>query len=334
MNMALKARVFISCGQRKNADYLTTITKENVNLMTPELEVAKEISHQLKKLGFEPYIALEQQTLQGVKEAIFERLRNSEYFLFIDFKREGLFKEGEINFESGECRGSLFSHQELAIATFQGLEVLAFQEEGVKKDDGILKYIQANCKTFSDRKELPSLVASEVRKKWNPNWRNELRFEREEEDFEDERVAWADGRWFSIRIINQHKDRFARHCVAYAEQIKNIQNDEIINLELTELKWKHTSALDVSIPPKQFRFLDGVHVNSSHPTTVWLGINYNFANWEKLHTHFQIRISGDYEIDYVVFSEGFSPVRAKFRLHVGSQMKDIKFQKISWKTKP
>lgn len=327
--MALKARVFISCGQKKTVDDLTEVSKENVNLMTPELEVAKQISHELAELGFEPYIALEQQELEGVKEAIFRRLRNSEYFLFIDFQREKVQKFGTLGVWDGEYRGSLFSHQELAIATFQGLEVLAFQEESVKKDDGILKYIQANCKTFSDRKELPSLVASEVRKKWNPNWRNELRFEREEEDFEDERVAWADGRWFLIKIVNQHKDRFARRCFAYAERIKNIQNNEITNLELIELKWKHTSALDVSIPPKQFRFLDGVHVNSSHPTTVWLGINYNSANWEKLHTHFQIRISGDYEIDYVVFSEGFSPARAKFRLHVGSQMKDIKFQKVS-----
>ena len=332
--MVVKARVFISCGQRKNADYLTTINSDNVGLMTPELEIAKQISNKLIELGFdEPYIALEKQTLQGVKEAIFERLKNSEYFLFIDFKREGLFKEGEINIESGEYRGSPFSHQELAIATFQGLEVLAFQEEGVKKDDGILKFIQANCKTFSDRKELPSLVTNEVRKKWNPNWRNELRFEREEEDFEDERVAWAEGRWFPIKIINQHKDRFARNCVAYAERIKNLQNSEITNLELAELKWQHTSTLDVSISPKQFRYLDGVHVNSSHPTTVWLGINYNFANWEKLHTHFQIRISGDYEIDYVVFSEGFSPARAKFRLHIGKQMQDIKFQKMPSKTK-
>ena len=61
---------------------------------------------------------------------------------------------------------------------------------------------------------------------------------------------------------------------------------------------------------------------------VWLGINYNVANWEKLHTNFQIRLAGDYEIEYVVFSEGFSPARAKFKLHVGEQMQDIEFQKI------
>ncbi|MEE9458739.1 MAG: hypothetical protein V3V84_03130, partial [Candidatus Bathyarchaeia archaeon] len=143
--MALKARVFISCGQRKKAK-LTTMTNENVNLMTPEFEIAEQISCKLTKLGFEPYIALEQQKLQGVKEAIFEKLRNSEYFLFIDFQREELGKYGELNIWNHVYRGSPFSNQELAIATFQGLEVLAFQEEGVKKEDGILKFIQANCK--------------------------------------------------------------------------------------------------------------------------------------------------------------------------------------------
>jgi len=59
-------------------------------------------------MGFEPYVALEQQKLQGVKESIFRRLKNSEYFLFLDFKREGLIDPHEPNLESGEARGSLF----------------------------------------------------------------------------------------------------------------------------------------------------------------------------------------------------------------------------------
>lgn len=288
----------------------------------PEFTIAKQIAEELEKLGFEPYIALEQQTLQGVKEAIFKKLENVEYFLFVDFRRERLYDEGDSNLLSEEYRGSLFSNQELAVATFQGYDVLAFQEEGVKKTDGILRFVQANCIQFSDRKSLPSLVAEKVKeRKWNPNWRNELIFERENEEFEDERVPWADGRWFPIKIINQHKDRFARQCVAYAERIRDLQNNKTINLELVELKWKNTTTIDVSIPPRQFRYLDGVHVNSSNPNTVWLGINHFVANWEKLHTNFQIRLAGDYEIDIIVFSEGFSPARAKFKLHIGTRCK-------------
>ena len=132
IEMSEKARVFISCGQRQNANYLKKIGVENINLVKyPEFTIAKQIAKKLEKLGFEPYIALEQQTLQGVKEAIFKKLENSEYFLFMDFRRERLYDEGDSNCLSEEYRGSLFSNQELAIATFQGYEVLAFQEEGV-----------------------------------------------------------------------------------------------------------------------------------------------------------------------------------------------------------
>jgi len=67
-----RARVFISCGQQKD---------------TNEIEVVREIAEKLEKMGFEPYIAVEEQTLKGVKENLFRRLSESEYFIFIDFKR-------------------------------------------------------------------------------------------------------------------------------------------------------------------------------------------------------------------------------------------------------
>ena len=92
-----KARVFINCGQAKNADELVTASK---------------IKNRLTELGFDPYVAVEEQSLRGLTDNIFERLKNSEYFVFIDFKREAV---------SGTqcCRGSLFSHQELALAQFR-----------------------------------------------------------------------------------------------------------------------------------------------------------------------------------------------------------------------
>src|SRR5436190_19996924 len=113
-----RARIFISCGQSKESD---------------EPQVAREIAVRLERLGFDPYIAVAEQTLRGVKENIFEQLRKSEYFLFVDFKREFL-----VGTEPPVCRGSLFSHQELAIASFLDIDVLAFQENGVKRTDGLL----------------------------------------------------------------------------------------------------------------------------------------------------------------------------------------------------
>jgi hypothetical protein len=61
-------------------------------------------------------------------------LEKSEYYLFIDFRREEL--------GSQRFRGSLFSHQELGIATYLKKEhILIFQERGVLERDGIKGYV-------------------------------------------------------------------------------------------------------------------------------------------------------------------------------------------------
>ena len=69
------ARIFVSCGQSKNSD---------------EVEIVAGIEAELKLLGFEPWIAVENQTLSGIQEFVFDALKNSEYFIFLDFKRERL----------------------------------------------------------------------------------------------------------------------------------------------------------------------------------------------------------------------------------------------------
>lgn len=67
-------------------------------------------------MGFQLYIAVEEQTLKGVKDNIFSRLAESEYLIFIDFKREELMEKTEKGESKKIChRGGLFSNQELAI---------------------------------------------------------------------------------------------------------------------------------------------------------------------------------------------------------------------------
>jgi len=308
-----KSRIFISCGQSKE---------------TEELKIANQIAENLEEMGFEPYIAVEEQTLKGVKENIFKRLENSEYFLFIDFKRERLFKEDGKFVDANNHRGSLFSHQELAIATFRDYEVLAFQEEGVKKDDGILRFIQANCIPFSERQHLSDIVVQKVKERnWNPTWRNELILKRDNGDFKDAQNLGVIGRYYHIKVVNNHKDKIARNCIAYVERIRNLMDGTTRCLELVELKWKGTSTVGVSIAPKSFRYLDAFHVNVNNQTTANLGLNPFIVDWQGYAQDYQIIGSGNYEVDYVVFSEDFSPARAKFRLHIGTQIQDVRFEK-------
>ena len=319
MNISPKARVFISCGQQKDTD---------------EIEIARKIANKLESIGFnEPYIAVEEQTLKGLKENIFQKLSESEYFIFIDLKRERLFrlKNGRFK-DTGKHRGSLFSHQELAIATFLDIdldiEVLLLREKDVKEDDGILAFLQGNCIEFADRHLLPDVVAEKIReRKWNTNWRNELILERDERGFQDLKVRPNNtpARFFHIKVKNLHQHKIARDCVAYLERIENLLTGEAKPLELAEFKWKGVTTPRVAIPPNKPRYLDAFHMYYVTPTTVYLAINHTIVDYTGYYQDYTLIGPSTYALTYVVFSENFSPARATFRLNIGHQLDDIEF---------
>jgi len=84
------------------------------------------------------------------------------------------------------CRGSLFSHQEFALASYLEIPLLAFQELGVKQDNGIIRFLRANAISFTDRSLLPNVIADKVQERgWAPHWRKELVLKREPKQFSD-----------------------------------------------------------------------------------------------------------------------------------------------------
>ena len=106
-------------------------------------------------------------------------MEECEYYLFIDFKREQIIegsREDLVRYVKDKSktinhRGSLFSNQELAIATYLTKPIIAFQENGVKDREGILGAIQANVKHFDNRKNLVNRVIQKVHEDWTTNWR-------------------------------------------------------------------------------------------------------------------------------------------------------------------
>ena len=315
MQQNLKARVFISCGQQKGTD---------------EVEIANKIAKKLDEMGFESYIAVEEQSLEGIKEDIFRRLSESEYIVFIDFRRERLYKSKNGDFEdTGKHRGSLFSHQELAVATFLNTILLAFREKGAKEDDGILKFIHANCIEFEGRNQLPDSVVKKIQDfGWEANWRNEVVLERDDKDFEEVRYVKGEnrpGRFYHIKAKNRHRQEIARNCVVYLESIRDLSNDEVRTLELVEFKWKGVKTAGVSIPPKLFRSFDAFYVYYDSQNISYLGINEWIIDWTGYRESHTLKGPGSFELTYVVFSENFSPARATFTLHIGNKLNDIRF---------
>ncbi len=310
-----KSRVFLSCGQQKD---------------TEEVDIARAISQELIKLDFEPYVAVEEQTLKGVADNIFRHLSHSEYVIFIDFKRD-LITGGPFD---QQYRGGLFSHQELAIASYLKSEILAFQEEGVIKLDGILGFIQANSISFSNRRTLVLLVIGEVRKRirqgsWNPHWRNELTLERNEKEHKDAifRPTNSLSRWFHIQVVNRNRLRMATNCTAYILSIRKSGTKRSSKPSLVELKWEGVKTESTIIPPKKYRNLDAVQVFHDSPSVARISINQFLVDYSGFHKEYDLRGPGKFILEYCVFSNDFSPAVGIVELVLRNNLQDVKFHK-------
>jgi len=305
---AIRARIFISCGQTKDSD---------------ELATAKKIRERLYDLGFDPYIAVEEQTLSGLKENIFRQLRDSEYFVFVDFARERLVPRGRrLIWAPGlQQRGSLFSHQELAVASFLDLPLLAFQEKGVKHDDGILRFLQANATQFGDRSLLPNLIAEEInRRGWNPRSRSELVLERNDvKEYADHKVQTLDGieprRFYYIKVHNLHHRKTATNCYAYLEKALKLSDPPVeLPFNSVELKWSGYTLPNGHILPDASRPFDAFALLHRLPTDLGL---VTFSD-SLAFGHVPINAAGDYELHYAIVSDNFPIARGAFVLSLAA----------------
>lgn len=145
----MKARVFLSCGQR-----------------TDEKEVAGKIGKLLEERGFEIYIAIDVQTLLEINTRIIRELKNSDCYLFVNFRREQI---------GDRYRGSLFSNQELAIAYALNFErILIVNQDGILPE-GMLRYIGINTETFTGFEDCFAVVERALdRAKWTTDYSRRL----------------------------------------------------------------------------------------------------------------------------------------------------------------
>jgi len=297
---SLRAKVFISCGQRGD---------------TVEVKIASEIAQVLVGLGFEPYIASQENTLRGLKENIFSQLETSEYFLFVDFPREQFAN-------CSEHRGSLFSHQELAIASYLDMRVIAFQQKGIKQLDGMAGAIQLNAIPFEKPEDLPEMVRKQVKKVgWRADWKNSLKIIRKPNEYDDAATIpvpnYMYARFYHLTVQNLNAFKIALNCYAYMEAIKDLQKDLNISFRTTELKWAGYTLPNAAIMPQSDRELDAVKIFHHSPQEV------HFSSFSDSGYFMRpINGPGEFELDYVVISENFSPARIKTKLTIGSSLDD------------
>jgi hypothetical protein len=101
-----RAKLFLSCGQDEKYG---------------EPQVGEKVADSLRQIGFDVFFAPRVQDNKSLTQVIFRELEDSDYYVLIDFKREKLVPPFEV--ASFQHRGSLFSHQEFALACYLGLEI-------------------------------------------------------------------------------------------------------------------------------------------------------------------------------------------------------------------
>ena len=306
----MSARVFLSCGQNRENE---------------EARIAGFVAEKIREIGFECYIAVTEQSLLGLRENIFGQLESSDYFVFIDFKREKL----DLGAES-PYRGSLFSHQELAVASYLQIPALVFQESGVKQRDGMLGIVQGNATSFTDRQHLPSIVAEEIRRRLGRNeWRtdstNGILVNVGEPVYTDAVQQNRDNqlRHFHLFATNNHFRKRALGCFAYLESIIDLRTSSPVPVLPIEFKWSGSTLPSVIIPPKASRRFDALFFQKTDPIELGFKI---FAD----STEFVPRLerSVRYKLTYSVASQTFETARKSVHFEFGRTLDSVIFQEV------
>jgi hypothetical protein len=234
-----KARVFISCGQS---------TKREKN-------IGQDVVEYFIRRGFKTYFAERVHSPDALTENIFEHLKKSEYFVFIDFQRELINEK--------EHRGSLFVNQEIALAIFSKLPGIGFYEKAVKRE-GILNYHIYNASSFEEISDIIRVLNEET-KAWDNESANEL-----EIVFNSELISRnvrlndhpnrSMSNWYLLKIMNRNRGKSAFSCSGYITKIVDINNNNEFVLPSIELLWSGIGDINVNIMKGEFRELSAFFI--------------------------------------------------------------------------
>ncbi len=297
----MAARVFISCGQRDG-----------------ERDVAQAVARWLLSKGFRPFVALEAQSIQDVNTHIIGQLRRSDYYIFIDFRRDRLSGADE-----GQFRGSLFSHQELAIAYAMGFEhALFFREQGVKLE-GMCAYVASNATPFEDRSRLPELIADTVQQRaWNTEYSRNLVVGLLR--LTDEVIQYRDlrGRFLYVDIENHRPEVGAAGVVARLSAMRLAGGSRQVSPNRSHLKvtGQHL-AFEQTIWPNSHGAFDLLCVDMEHGSRVYLN-----SALDKSPTPMLFDCVGDHILEYEVFAQGFDVLPFTVRLSTTNECAGASFE--------
>jgi hypothetical protein len=292
----MAGRVFISCGQ-VNSD---------------EVRVANDVSLWLRSVGFDPYVAVETQSILDVNSGIIGELKRSDFYLFINFRRDLITSTPSIVY-----RGSVFTNQELGIAYAMGFEKALFINQRNVKREGIFGYLVSNTPEFETLEEVLPIVKQAIRTaNWTVTYSRNLICENLRWG---EIVGYGDHtgerqvKVLHIDIVNSRPDQGALNTVA---RLRSITSNGVSSTSADRSHLKCSGALGYSntIWPKDHIAFDLLSIDIQNQLNIYLHSALDVRPRTPL-----ISALGNFVLEYEVFAESFPPIRFKVSLSVTGQ---------------
>jgi hypothetical protein len=292
----MPARVFISCGQGS----------------LEERAAANAVRTWLISEGFDAYVAVNVQTIADLNAGIIGAIRTSDYYLFIDFPREPLVGGSSLK------RGSLYSHQELAIAYALDFEnILLVKHEDVL-DEGVGKFIVSNIPKAKNHTDVLGLVQSAVAKAgWSNTYSRHLSLSRlrwgppviygDHTGRRKMRVLHGD-------IANGRPDSAAFEVVAHLASVRDSGIGGIVDHKDTSvLKASGHIGYAHTIWPKKECSFDLLAINLDRPHEVFLNSSLDLNPRQPI-----ISSVGKYEFQFEFIGDRYPLLKVTFELAVGT----------------
>lgn len=289
----MAGRVFISCGQA-----------------TPdEVAVATNISSWLHSKGFDPYVAIETQSILDLNSGIIGELKKSDFYLFINFRRDNIGHLGSSFF-----RGSVFTNQELSIAYAMEFEKCLFiNQKGVKRE-GIFQYMVSNTPEFGNLTEVLSILQTAVvTAKWHPSYSRNLAYNNlhwgKPIGYGDH-TGWRNAKVLHIDILNNRPDHGASNAVA---RLKSLMCNSIKSKasDRSHLKCSGSPGYSNTIWPKDYVRFDLLSIDMDNQSNIFLHSAQDIKPRVPI-----ISTQGNYTMLYEVFAESFPPISFSILLNV------------------
>ncbi len=288
----MPGRVFISCGQST----------------TEEIELASSVRDWFISAGYTPYVAIKAQSIDDVNSSIIGELRRSDYYVFIDFKRESLVGSTD----NSDHRGSLFTNQELSIAYILGFQNVIFLQQSGVRLEGLIRYMASNAQQFEHVHEiLPHVQRQVADRSWSVDYSRH---------FVVSGIRWSDGiidyasgqivgRFLYLGIENRRPDVGAFNTTARLSQIQQEGQDLVESSNRSPLKATGiVRGYSQTIWPDSEEEFDLLAVGNSCGNEVFLNTAMDVPPVPV------IREAGHHRLHYEVFAEGFEVVRVEVLL--------------------